>query len=94
MIESAPVETGVRKGYMGRHPNPDRQTTVILKEAFIGIQGIQANIHKDGNLPKIDHGMLTSAALELALEMNNAQDLIIERALQISLRRRCNRDGS
>lgn len=83
------------KGYMGRQQHPDRQTTVILKGAFAGIQDVQACILKDGNLPKIDHGMLTSAAIELALEMDNAHEVIIQRALQITLnaRRRIRKPG-
>lgn len=93
MIGTEQKQVEVPRGYKGRQPHPDRQTTVILKDVFVSIQGIQANIHRDGNLPKIDHGMLTSAALELALEMDNVEERIIERALQITLRRRRNFDA-
>lgn len=76
------------KGYKGRNPLIGRQSTVILQEVFTRIQEIQTDVLNDGNLPSIDHGLLSSAALELALELPEAVERIIERALQISLRKR------
>jgi len=71
-----------------RHRHPDRRPTLVFLESFSFIQRIQSVATADRNLPAIDHGMLTSAALALVADMPEAPRLVIDRALQLIMERR------
>lgn len=89
MLASLPVNEPAAKAvstHGSRHP--DRRTTVIYTENFSFIQRIQQRVREDGNLPAIDHGILSSAALDIVeSEIPNAAERIIQRALEMIMAR-------
>lgn len=91
MLNVATKQSGAPASASGDlRPNhhPGRTSTVILDDHFGFIKRVQAKAHSDTDLPKFDHGLLCSAALEIVRNMDNAEERIIQSALQLSLRRR------
>lgn len=81
------VSPDTRGPAAGEPRHPDRRPTVIFSDSFAFIQRIQDIVRQDRNLPTIDHGILTSAALALVAEMPEATDKVIERALEMLVAR-------
>jgi len=86
MLATSSTETTISSLESAKGRHPDRRTTVIYKENFQFIQNIQHQLSAEGQ--SIDHGILSSAALDIVSRMPDAQEQIIQRSLEIMMERR------
>lgn len=70
---ASPVETE-------RPRDPDRQSTLLQKKVFQRIQEIQ---NRQSGPMKFDHGALSTAAINIVLDMEDAENQIMARAIAL-----------